>query len=269
MMDIVYLVYSHSTIFFLRAMLTPTIFANTSLIGTYDRSGRPAALLRSEPVRPVMVLGKQDGTTADKYQDQVSLSPGGLEKSRNNEGSGQEGQSADGAAEAGGSPRGERASTDPQGLTQEETKMLRELQARDREVKAHEIAHLASAGQYARGGTSYTYQQGPDRRRYAIGGEVSIDVGKEATPEKTIQKMEVVRRAALAPAKPSSADRAIAANASVIENQARQELHAQKTADARQQRGNKGSTGQKDQARSSSSSSTMASERRAAVSVFA
>jgi hypothetical protein len=115
-------------------------------------------------------------------------------------------------------------------------KIVRELKQRDREVKSHEQAHLATAGQYARGGASYTYQQGPDGRRYAVGGEVPIDVGKEKTPEETIQKMRTVRSAALAPASPSPADRSIAATASANEAQARQEMQAAQAEERAEQR---------------------------------
>lgn len=114
-----------------------------------------------------------------------------------------------------------------QELSAEELQAVEELKARDREVRAHEMAHLASAGQHARGGPSYTFQQGPDGRRYAIGGEVPIDVGEEKTPEQTIQKMRAVRSAAMAPANPSPADRSIAASASALEAQARQEIQAE------------------------------------------
>jgi len=48
---------------------------------------------------------------------------------------------------------------------------LRELKARDAEVRAHELKHLASAGQYASGGIVYDYQTGPDGRLYAVGGQ--------------------------------------------------------------------------------------------------
>ncbi|NOQ47505.1 MAG: catalase, partial [Desulfobulbaceae bacterium] len=109
-----------------------------------------------------------------------------------------------------------------------------ELKQRDREVRAHEQAHLANAGQYA-GGPSYSYQQGPDGKRYAVGGEVPIDVSKKRTPEQTIQKMRTVRRAALAPANPSSADRSIAASASRKEAEARRELQNEKTGTDAQQ----------------------------------
>lgn len=111
-------------------------------------------------------------------------------------------------------------------LTQEELHSVDELKQRDREVRAHEQAHLANAGQYAGGGATFTYQTGPDGKRYAVGGEVPIDVSKERTPEQTIQKMEAIRRAAMAPASPSPADRRIAAAASKQEAEARQELQA-------------------------------------------
>lgn len=106
---------------------------------------------------------------------------------------------------------------------QEQAKLLK-LQQRDREVKQHEQAHLAAAGSLTRGGASYSYQKGPDGNSYAVGGEVGIDVSKESSPEATIMKMQTVKRAALAPASPSSADRRIAAQATVKEAQARQEI---------------------------------------------
>lgn len=111
-----------------------------------------------------------------------------------------------------------------QALTEEEVREISELKKRDIEVKAHEQAHLAAAGQYAAGGASFSYQTGPDGKRYATGGEVPIDIGKESTPEATIQKMRTVKRAALAPASPSSADRSIAAQATSMEAQAMSEL---------------------------------------------
>jgi len=102
--------------------------------------------------------------------------------------------------------------------------MVQQLRQRNQEVKTHEMAHLASAGQHALGGPTYTYQQGPDGRRYAVGGEVPIDISKEKTPEATVEKMRAVKRAALAPAEPSSADRSIAAAAAALKNEAHREL---------------------------------------------
>ena len=101
--------------------------------------------------------------------------------------------------------------------------LIQQLKKRDTDVRNHEQAHLAAAGRYATGGASYTYQTGPDGVKYAIGGEVPISLSSESTPDATIQKMEAVRRAALAPADPSPADLQIAAEASALEIQAMQE----------------------------------------------
>jgi len=109
-------------------------------------------------------------------------------------------------------------------LSQEELQVVSKLQARDNEVKAHEQAHIAAGGQYVRGGAHFEYQTGPDGEKYAVGGEVSIDVSKESgDPQATITKMQVVIRAALAPANPSSQDRSVAAQATRIESEARAE----------------------------------------------
>lgn len=111
-------------------------------------------------------------------------------------------------------------------LTDEQRTQVAKLQSRDREVRAHEAAHLAAAGGLARGGASFSYTTGPDNRRYAVGGEVSIDTSPADSPEKTIQKAQTIQAAALAPAKPSSQDSAVAASAAKMAAQARAELSA-------------------------------------------
>lgn len=108
-----------------------------------------------------------------------------------------------------------------QDLSNEQRQVVNDLKKRDLEVKAHEQAHMASGGPVVQGGATYQYQTGPDGKMYAVGGEVKIDVSPERTPEATIRKMQQVRKAALAPAQPSSTDRAVAAQASQIEAQAR------------------------------------------------
>jgi hypothetical protein len=113
-------------------------------------------------------------------------------------------------------------------LDGQETQELQKLKQRDAQVRTHEQAHLAAAGQYSRGGPSFTYQKGPDGVSYAVGGEVGIDISKEKTPEATITKMQTIKRAALAPASPSAADRSIAAHAGIMEAQARQEILLQR-----------------------------------------
>ena len=105
-------------------------------------------------------------------------------------------------------------------LSKEEQKQVDELKKRDREVRNHEEAHQRVGGQYA-SAPSYEYQQGPDGKNYAVGGQVQIDTAPvEGDPDATIAKMEIVKRAALAPAEPSGQDRAVAAKADDIAQQA-------------------------------------------------
>ena len=107
---------------------------------------------------------------------------------------------------------------------QEEQQEIRDLGARDREVRNHEQAHAAVGGRYA-GSPRYEFKRGPDGVNYAVGGEVSIDTGKAGNdPEATIAKAQQVRRAALAPAEPSPQDRRVAAKATQMEAEARKEL---------------------------------------------
>lgn len=113
-------------------------------------------------------------------------------------------------------------------LSPEEEEKLAKLKKRDQEVRTHEQAHKAAGGQYA-GSASYSYQTGPDGRQYAVGGEVSIDLSPVPNdPQATIAKMQQIRRAALAPAQPSSQDQQVAAQAGRIEAKARAELAQQK-----------------------------------------
>ncbi len=113
----------------------------------------------------------------------------------------------------------------PGELPQDEQRQVDKLQERDREVRAHEAAHVAAAGGHAQGGAQFTYTRGPDGRLYASGGEVSIDTSAVAgDPQATLQKAQTVQRAALAPAEPSGQDRQVAAQAAAMAAQARQEM---------------------------------------------
>lgn len=109
-----------------------------------------------------------------------------------------------------------------------EQRVLEQLKARDREVRAHEQAHLSAAGNLATSGASFTYQKGPDGQRYAIGGEVGIDSARvPGDPKATIERAQKIRRAALAPASPSAQDRSVAARAAATEQKAQVELTKQ------------------------------------------
>jgi hypothetical protein len=203
--------------------------ANSSFIAAYDHSGRASSLLRSEPAQTIASIPDQGSTTAENYKDKVTLSADGIDKSRQASTQKAEDPTESASPESDSAEQTDQQQSASLELTPAEEKLVRQLKERDQEVKTHEMAHLASAGQYARGGPTYSYQQGPDGRRYAIGGEVPIDVSKEKTPEETLQKMQAVKRAAMAPAEPSSTDRSVAAAASAMESQARQELQAEQT----------------------------------------
>lgn len=109
-----------------------------------------------------------------------------------------------------------------QQIRQAEERFVQQLRARDREVRAHEAAHLAAGRPYVRSGPSYTYQQGPDGRAYAIGGEVRLDTSPvQNDPQATLEKAEQIRRAALAPAQPSPQDVRVAGIAAQMAARAR------------------------------------------------
>lgn len=111
-------------------------------------------------------------------------------------------------------------------LSADEERVVKNLQARDTEVKAHEAAHQAAGGGMA-GVASYTYEQGPDGKMYAIGGEVSISTKGGSTPEEAVRNARQVAAAAMAPASPSPQDYSVASSARVMEMKALQQITKQ------------------------------------------
>lgn len=122
----------------------------------------------------------------------------------------------------------------PGELSEEEKQQVAKLKQIDAKVRAHERAHAAVGGQYA-GAPSYGYTRGPDGQRYAVSGEVAIDIGAERDPEATLQKAAQVQAAALAPADPSGQDRAVAAAAAQLRLQALAQIRQEKRAETEQQ----------------------------------
>lgn len=117
-------------------------------------------------------------------------------------------------------------STSTDELSPDEERLVRDLQSRDSEVKAHEAAHQAAGGGMT-GAASYTYQQGPDGKMYAIGGEVSISMKSGSTPQETIANARQIVAAAMAAGNPSPQDYAVASSARVMEMKAQQQLALQ------------------------------------------
>ncbi|NQZ27326.1 MAG: hypothetical protein HRT55_13545 [Colwellia sp.] len=133
----------------------------------------------------------------------------GEQSSQHNSEHKQEEQNADAGVATSGDDKDNEASK--QALADE--KIISQLQQRDKEVKAHELAH-ATIGGSATGSPSYTFKMGPDGKKYAVGGEVAVDLSSVAgDPQATIMKMQKVHAAALAPANPSTQDTRVAASA--------------------------------------------------------
>ncbi len=142
------------------------------------------------------------------------------------------GVSAGGSAYASVASRSERggvSSPASGGLTPEEQQQVAELKKTDRQVRQHEMAHMAAGAGLVTSGASYTYTRGPDGVNYAVAGEVGIDTSPGRTPEETLTRAQRIRSAALAPADPSPQDRAVAAAATQMEQQARAELAQQRS----------------------------------------
>jgi hypothetical protein len=114
------------------------------------------------------------------------------------------------------------------GLDDNERAEVQQLASTDREVRAHEQAHMAAGGNLVRGGANFEYKVGPDGKRYAVGGEVTIDTSEEKDPEATLRKAGRIRQAAVAPAKPSAQDMRVAAEAAAMAVRAQQEITKQK-----------------------------------------
>ena len=137
------------------------------------------------------------------------------------------------ASVASRSTRGDASSSAGGGLTPEELQQVAELKKVDRQVRQHEMAHMAAGAGLITSGASYTYTKGPDGVNYAVAGEVGIDTSPGRTPEETLSRAQRIRAAALAPADPSPQDRAVAAAATQMEVSARMEIAQQRAAEAR------------------------------------
>ena len=105
-----------------------------------------------------------------------------------------------------------------------EQQLLQELSSRDAEVKAHEQSHSTVGGNLAQS-PQFSYEKGSDGRRYAVDGEVQIDISVVAgDPLATVNKMKKVYAAAMAPINPSMADIRVASEALKNLNDAKVQL---------------------------------------------
>ncbi|MEM9083421.1 MAG: putative metalloprotease CJM1_0395 family protein [Planctomycetota bacterium] len=184
--------------------------------------------LRTESARPGQTqtsssTADTQSTPAARGVDQVFLSPQAQASSKP--------RSAADPKKPSSSDLDTKSKGSAEELTDEEKQQVEELKARDAEVRAHEQAHVAAAGSLHRGGPTYSYQTGPDGKKYAVGGSVQIDSSPGKTPEETLMKAQRIRAAALAPAEPSSTDRSVAAKATRMEAEAKREIAEKQEAD--------------------------------------
>ncbi len=128
-------------------------------------------------------------------------------------------------SEAENTSKPKQASDRPSEIDPEAERLLQRLKQTDLKVRTHERQHVAAAAGYVKNGPVYEYSTGPDGKKYAVGGHVSLDMSPiPNNPKATIKKAQIIKRAALAPADPSAADRAVAASAAKMEQKARRQL---------------------------------------------
>jgi len=185
-----------------------------------NSSGQGSAVLQSESAKAISTSHINSSKTLDTSSAQrIPFSD-----SLRNDNSGSQGS----PNEPDDSQNSFQVSRETAQQEQQVQQVISQLKARDTEVRAHEMAHLSAAGSYARGGMSFTYQTGPDGKKYAIGGEVGIDTSPvSGDPEATLQKAMVIQRAALAPAEPSAQDQKVAQAANQMMAQARADIASQ------------------------------------------
>lgn len=181
-------------------------------------------------VSPFNPVGRQDVGLENPESKNDSLAP--VEQAKQGSSALNDGGNADSDVnnkQAANSEQQQQADLKEQQRLQavEDQQLIRRLSARDAEVRAHEAAHASVGGQFA-GSPSYSFQRGPDGVDYAVGGEVRISVPSGgSSPESTLQALQQVRAAALAPASPSEQDRQVAAQAASQAAELRAEIDSQ------------------------------------------
>ncbi len=111
-----------------------------------------------------------------------------------------------------------------------EVRISDEALARDREVRAHESAHLAALGGAAASGVIYDTVTGPGGEQIAVGGRIAVDLAEvPGDPAATLRKARSVIAAAGAPNDPSAADQRTAARAYALYRKAAEELRGNTT----------------------------------------
>jgi hypothetical protein len=126
------------------------------------------------------------------------------------------GRDANAAGKSDGATQAGSPGPAPGQLSEEEKRVVAELQARDREVRNEEQRHAATAGQFG-GQPQYVFKRGPDGKMYAVEGKVQVNVNVSGTPEDQEKALRRVQAAAVSVQSPSSGDsRAVAGAATAL-----------------------------------------------------
>jgi len=112
---------------------------------------------------------------------------------------------------------------------------ISKLKARDTQLQQHVQAHHAASSGVDVSSASFTYQRGPNGVNYAVSGDVKIDTSAPAAPEDRLAQAAMISDVALAPADPTPTDRAVAAKAQQMAQQARIEIMQQSSSASAQQ----------------------------------
>ncbi len=96
---------------------------------------------------------------------------------------------------------------------QDFARVLEKFKNKDAEIRTHEQVH-ASIG-HTTAPISYSYQQGPDGKMYAIGGSVRMDTSIPDDPKAAAFKLDILKKAASGPTDTSGADNTIASQSNL------------------------------------------------------
>lgn len=92
-------------------------------------------------------------------------------------------------------------------------RVLEKFKNKDAEIRTHEQVH-ASIG-HTTAPISYSYQQGPDGKMYAVGGSVRLETSIPDDPKAAAFKLDMLQKAASAPSHTSGADNTIASQSNL------------------------------------------------------
>ncbi|WP_350979757.1 putative metalloprotease CJM1_0395 family protein [Shewanella sp. AC34-MNA-CIBAN-0136] len=209
---------------------SPTpIQATDTVAGTFVSTDTPAATSHGGAVnaqQPVVNIFNQpsDASATETNTSAVATNSTDQNSTVDDPSVNAESQTSNRQAETAAQQVEQQVKDKQQQIEQAEIKQIDQLAQRDTEVKTHEQAHAAVGGSLAQS-PSYQYEKGPDGRRYAVDGEVNIDVSTvDGDAQATLSKMQKVYAAAMAPVQPSMADIRVAAQALQNMNEAKKEL---------------------------------------------